>query len=69
MSPSPLAATFAAAVTRIDGRIQRVVTDDLKARLGVDYVDIITEPGVDAALSEPGELTVLGQRLACRESR
>ena len=35
-------------LTCIDGRIQRPLTDWAKERLGVDYVDTITEPGIDS---------------------
>lgn len=42
--------TFAAAINCIDGRAQAPVTEWLRARYGVDYVDMVTVPGPDAAL-------------------
>ena len=44
--------TFATAVTCIDGRVQRPVTDWVKLHLNVDYVDLITEPGPDKVFSQ-----------------
>ena len=44
--------TFATAVTCIDGRVQRPVTDWVRLHLNVDYVDLITEPGPDKVFSE-----------------
>lgn len=43
--------TFATAVTCIDGRVQRPVTDWVKLHVNVDHVDLITEPGPDKAFS------------------
>lgn len=43
--------TFATAVTCIDGRVQRPVTDWVKINVNVDHVDLITEPGPDRAFS------------------
>ncbi len=43
--------TFATAITCIDGRVQRPVTDWVKLHVNVDHVDLITEPGPDKALS------------------
>ena len=45
-------ADFAAAINCIDGRVQQPVSDWLRQRLGVDYVDMITEPGPDKALTQ-----------------
>ena len=39
--------TFATAITCIDGRVQRPVTDWVKLHMNVDHVDLITEPGPD----------------------
>jgi hypothetical protein len=47
--PPPL---FAAAVTCIDGRTHEPLTRWVREQLGVDHVDLITRPGVDAALSD-----------------
>ena len=46
--------TFAVAVTCIDGRIQAAVADSLRRTYGVQHVDMVTVPGVDGALREPG---------------
>jgi hypothetical protein len=43
--------TFATALNCIDGRIQIPVTEYLKRNYGVDYVDMITEPGINRLLS------------------
>jgi carbonic anhydrase len=43
---------FATAITCIDGRVQRPVTDWVKLHLNVHHVDLITEPGPDKVLSE-----------------
>jgi len=37
--------TFATAINCMDGRVQLPVIEYLKNKLGVDYVDMITEPG------------------------
>ena len=36
----------------IDGRVQAPVREWIRSELGVDYVDTVTEPGCDLALSE-----------------
>jgi hypothetical protein len=43
---------FAAAVTCIDGRTHEPLTRWVREQLGVDHVDLITRPGVDATLSD-----------------
>ena len=43
--------TFATAINCIDGRVQRPVSDWVKINCHVDYVDTITEPGVDRLLA------------------
>ena len=43
--------TFGTAINCMDGRTQQPVSDWMKATFGVDYVDTITEPGADRALS------------------
>jgi len=45
-------AYFATAINCIDGRVQTPVLDWMKKFCGVDYVDLITEPGPDQVLSE-----------------
>lgn len=43
-------ARFATLLTCIDGRIQRPLEAWVKERFGVDYVDVLTEPGVDGRI-------------------
>jgi carbonic anhydrase len=43
--------SFGAALNCIDGRVQMPVLDWMKAHFGCDYVDVITEPGMDKVLS------------------
>ena len=43
---------FATAITCIDGRVQQPIADWMKLNLNVHYVDLITEPGPDKALSD-----------------
>ncbi len=43
---------FATAINCMDGRAQLPVIEYLKKKLGVDYVDMITEPGPVKALAE-----------------
>ena len=42
---------FATAINCMDGRVQLPVTEFLKNKYGVDYVDMITEPGPDGILA------------------
>jgi carbonic anhydrase len=44
--------TFATAITCIDGRVQRPVSDWIKLHTGVHHVDLITEPGPDKVFTE-----------------
>jgi hypothetical protein len=43
---------FGTAINCMDGRTQLPVTNWLKSRYGLDYVDMITEPGPDKMLSQ-----------------
>ncbi len=43
---------FATAITCIDGRVQQPIVDWMKLNTNVHYVDLITEPGPDQALSD-----------------
>ena len=52
--------TFATAITCIDGRVQQPVTDWVKLRFNVRYVDLITEPGPDKALSQGAAEVITG---------
>lgn len=42
---------FAVAITCIDGRIHQSVTDWARLNFDVDYVDMVTAPGVDYVLT------------------
>ena len=48
---------FATAINCIDGRVQIPVIDWLRRQCGVDYVDMITEPGPERLLAEAKDLT------------
>jgi hypothetical protein len=43
---------FAAAINCMDGRVQNPVVEYIRRHHGVDYVDMITEPGPDLILAE-----------------
>lgn len=43
---------FATAINCMDGRVQIPVMEWLKRQYGVDYVDMITEPGPERLLAE-----------------
>jgi carbonic anhydrase len=43
---------FATALNCMDGRVQVPVIEFLKKKFKVDYVDMITEPGIDKILAE-----------------
>ncbi len=53
MPDRPTSLRFALAITCLDGRVQRPVVEYLRTRYGFDYVDLITEPGPEAALTAP----------------
>lgn len=44
-------AKFGTAINCIDGRVQELVLEYLRKHYGVDWVDMITEPGVDKLLA------------------
>ncbi len=44
--------TFGTVITCMDGRVQEPVAKWLKERLGLNFVDTITEPGVDRLMAE-----------------
>ena len=50
---------FATAINCIDGRTQVPVISYMKENYGVEFVDMITEPGVDKIISEGEDNTVL----------
>ena len=45
-------ATFGTAINCMDGRVQEPVINWMKVRYGIDYVDMITEPGPVRLLAE-----------------
>lgn len=47
-----MAKEFATAINCMDGRAQKPVVEYMVKHLGVDYVDMITEPGPNEILSE-----------------
>lgn len=47
--------TFVCALDCMDGRTKDAVKDYAKKHYGVDYVDFITEPGMDRVLANPKE--------------
>jgi hypothetical protein len=49
---------FAAGVTCIDGRFQEQLTRWVRDRFSVAYVDLVTSPGVAAALADGDEVIV-----------
>ncbi len=57
--------TFACAVNCMDGRTQEPVNAYLKQKLGVDYVDEITEPGPIKLLSENTDPRVESIKIRC----
>jgi len=46
---------FATALNCMDGRVQEPVIKFLKEKYKVDFVDMITEPGIDGILAEGDE--------------
>lgn len=60
--------TFATAINCMDGRAQQPVIDWIRASYGVDYVDMITEPGPDGILAQGLTQTVESIRSRVRIS-
>lgn len=59
MSETAAASSFGVALTCIDGRIAEVVRQALRREWGVDYIDVVTLPGPEAAVADlPGEHAV-----------
>lgn len=50
---------FACAINCMDGRVQDAVKNYLKENYGVDYVDMVTEPGPNKILASPVLVTGL----------
>ncbi len=51
--------TFSTAINCMDGRTQLAVTNFMKNKYGVDYVDMITEPGPVKALAENSDTATI----------
>lgn len=51
--------TFGTAINCIDGRTQQAVSDWVKAKAGVDFVDMVTEAGVDGVMAKGGDMATL----------
>lgn len=50
---------FACAINCMDGRIQDAVKNYMKETYGVDYVDMVTEPGPNKILAENTDVPVI----------
>ena len=50
---------FATAINCMDGRAQRPVIDYIQENFGIDYVDMITEPGPNRIVAENKDSTVI----------
>jgi len=50
---------FATAINCIDGRVQKPVIEYMQKSFGVDYVDMITEPGPNKILSEGKDVNII----------
>ena len=51
---------FCAAINCMDGRAQLPVFEFLQTRFGIEYVDMVTEPGPNAILARQDDPAVLG---------
>ncbi|MGA2418065.1 MAG: carbonic anhydrase [Candidatus Staskawiczbacteria bacterium] len=51
--------TFACAINCMDGRVQDAVENYMKENYGVDYVDMITEPGPNKILADNSDKTII----------
>jgi len=54
-----MAEKFATAINCIDGRAQKPIIEYIQKSFGVEYVDMITEPGPNKILSEGKETHVI----------
>jgi len=50
---------FATAINCIDGRAQNPVIEYMRHNFGIDYVDMITEPGPNKILSEGRDINII----------
>lgn len=56
--PGAARAGFAVVLTCIDGRVQDPLAAWVRERYGVRYVDVVTEPGMDALLARGSQATL-----------
>jgi len=50
---------FTTAINCIDGRVQKPVAEYIQRKFGVDYVDMITEPGPNKVLAENSDTSTI----------
>ena len=50
---------FACAINCMDGRVQDAVKNYMQENYGVDYVDMVTEPGPNKILADNADLAVI----------
>ena len=55
---------FATSVSCMDGRIQIPLTNWIKENFSVDYVDTITEPGIDKLVADNTDLESIKTKVA-----
>ena len=55
---------FATSISCMDGRIQIPISKWIKENFSVDYVDTITEPGVDKIITENSDLDSIKNKIA-----
>ena len=56
---------FACAINCMDGRVQDAVKDYMQKKYGVDWVDMITEPGPNKILAENIDANVIADIKKC----
>ena len=54
-----MAKEFATAINCIDGRVQKPIAEYMQKNFGVEYVDMITEPGPNKILSEGKDTNII----------
>ena len=54
---------FATSVSCMDGRIQIPLTNWIKENFSVDYVDTITEPGIDKQVADNTDLELIKTKI------
>jgi len=57
--------TFACAINCMDGRVQDAVKNYMKENCGVDFVDMLTEPGPNKILAENTDEAVISDIKKC----